>query len=125
MPLRWWQSSLSDFKTYFSLSRKAVEAGLNGETPLISMNSAQCESVFKRLVDKATRSPYPIEQWNLIAGLNDTYKTTTLKHSTHTCRVWTNILWEATKLTGTDAQFLRLYFQAALMKQYGLVKTPY
>lgn len=122
MPLSWWQSSLSDFKTYFSLSRKAVEAGLNGETPLTTMTNAQWGSVFKRLVDKATRSPDSMEHWNLVAGFNDTYETTTLKHSTHTCRVWTNILWEATKLTGTDAQFLRLYFQTALMKQYGLVK---
>ena len=74
------------------------------------MTPLQMKAVFDRLANRATYSRHPTERRKLINGFNEFYDQTPFKNPDYTCRSWSNLLTEATKLTGAGAEFLRDFF---------------
>ena len=102
--------SSKDLEYFYELCRTAINLGVNGQPYVPTMTPLQMQAVFDRLAKRATYSRHPTERRKLINGFNEVYDQTPFKNPDYTCRSWSNLLTEATKLTGADAEFLRDFF---------------
>lgn len=102
--------SSKDLEYFYGLCRTAINLGINGQPYVPTMTPLQMKAVFDRLAKRATYSRHPTERRKLINGFNEVYDQTPFKNPDYTCRSWSNLLTEATKLTGADAEFLRDFF---------------
>lgn len=102
--------SSKDLEYFYGLCRTAINLGVNGQPYVPTMTPLQMQAVFDRLAKRATYSRNPTERRKLINGFNEVYDQTPFKNPDYTCRSWSNLLTEATKLTGADAEFLRDFF---------------